>query len=46
MNASTIIAIVVITALVVWAVISTIRKRKDGSACCGCAMKDCCGKAR
>ncbi|MBO7111889.1 MAG: hypothetical protein J6W18_08070 [Bacteroidaceae bacterium] len=44
MNASTIIAIVVISALVVSAVIGAINKRKKGDSCCGCSMKDCCNK--
>jgi hypothetical protein len=46
MNASTIIAIIVITGLVVAAVIGAINKRKKGDSCCGCSMKDCCSKAR
>lgn len=46
MNAPTIIAIIVITALVVAAVLGAINKRKKGDSCCGCSMKDCCSKAR
>jgi hypothetical protein len=44
MNAPTIIAIIVITALVVAAVIGAINKRKKGDSCCGCPIKDSCQK--
>ena len=44
MNASTIIAIIAVTGLVVVAVIGAIKNRNKGNSCCGCAMKDCCCK--
>ncbi|MBO7113737.1 MAG: FeoB-associated Cys-rich membrane protein [Bacteroidaceae bacterium] len=46
MNAATVISIIAIAALVTLAVISSIRKRKSGSSCCGCSMRDCCSKAK
>ena len=46
MNASTIIAIIAVTGLVIVAVIGAINNRKKGNSCCGCPMKDsCCKKA-
>ena len=45
MNASTIIAIIAVTGLVIVAVIGAINNRKKGNSCCGCSMKDCCRKA-
>ena len=46
MNASTIIAILAVTGLVIVAVIGAINNRKKGNSCCGCSMRDCCNKAR
>ena len=42
MNASTIIAIIAVTGLVIVAVIGAINNRKKGNSCCGCPMKDSC----
>ncbi|MBO4561680.1 MAG: hypothetical protein J5705_06920 [Bacteroidaceae bacterium] len=45
MNASTIIAIIAVTGLVIVAVIGAINNRKKGNSCCGCPMKEsCCRK--
>ena len=45
MNASTIIAIIAVTGLVIVAVIGAINNRKKVNSCCGFSMKDCCRKA-
>ncbi len=45
MNGPSVIAIIIITALVAGAVISAIRKRRKGDSCCGCSLADhCCKK--
>ena len=45
MNASSIIAIIAVTGLVIVAVIGAINNRKKGNSGCGCPMKDsCCRK--
>jgi hypothetical protein len=44
MNASSIIAIIAVTGLVIVAVISAINNRKKGNSCCGCSLKDSCCK--
>ena len=46
MNASTIIAIIAVTGLVIVAVIGAINNRKKGNSCCGCPMKDSCCKKK
>lgn len=44
MNAATVIAITIITALVAVAVISCVRKRRKGDSCCGCSLSGSCPK--